>query len=157
MENRNFIYYCIYVDIIFERTILYKYSLNKIKIKLISTDVFKMNPLQGDLMPDKTEQRNIHQQNGQEQRSVWGNHTLPDVTQVITTIYDEIVFWRRNVFMLPTGATAKRFLCEMTRLINIWNEQVDPLKVVDIKAFMVMPALLLQKPCYKSKSKLHSA
>ena len=33
---------------------------------LISTDVFKMNPLGCDLMPDKTEQTNIHQHNGQE-------------------------------------------------------------------------------------------
>ncbi len=58
--------------------------------------------------------------------------------------------------MLPNGAVEKGFLTEMTRLINAWNDESENLKDIAIKALMFMPALLLQKPSYKSKAKHHS-
>ena len=55
---------------------------------------------------------------------VWGIHSKKDVQMVISAIYEEVVYWRRNIFMLPTGSAGKRYIAEMTRLINAWNEEV---------------------------------
>ena len=72
----------------------------------------------------------------------------------ISDIYEKIVFWRRNLFMLPNGATGKTFIREITRLMNAWNEN-SPLKDCAMKAIHIMPAVLLQKPSKSSKSKDH--
>ena len=87
---------------------------------------------------------------------VWGDHSLADVKQILDVIYEESVYWRRNLFLLPTGAAAKKYITETTRLIEIWNQNVDPLKHISIEAVMTMPMLLLQKPSLKSKAKDHS-
>ena len=71
-------------------------------------------------------------------------------------IYDEIVHWRKNIFLLPSGSSGKCFVKEMTRLINFWNNDVCHFKDVALKLLMIMPALLLQKPKYKSKTKQHA-
>ena len=46
---------------------------------------------------------------------IWGTHTNQDVHHTIDAIYDEIVFWRRNLFMLPSGAVGKKFVSETTK------------------------------------------
>ena len=84
-----------------------------------------------------------------------GDHSLADVEQILDVIY-EGVYWRRNLFLLPTGAAGKKYITETTRLIEIWNQKVDPLKDISIEAVMTMPMLLLQKPSLKSKAKDHS-
>ena len=87
---------------------------------------------------------------------VWGDHSLAVVKQILDVIYEEGVYWRRNLFLLPTGAAGKKYITETTRLIEIWNQKVDPLKDISIEAVMTMPMLLLQKPSLKSKAKDHS-
>ena len=37
----------------------------------------------------------------------WGQMTFEDIKQTIDIVYSELVFWRRNLFMLPTGAAGK--------------------------------------------------
>ena len=71
------------------------------------------------------------------------------------SIYEEIVFWKKNLFKLPSGLAGKRYIKELTRLINIWNEDAPPLSKFALKLSMIMPALLLQKPCRKSTAKQH--
>ena len=87
---------------------------------------------------------------------VWGSHTKDDIFQIINATYEEVVFWRKNLFMLPSGQAGKSFIKEMTKMIEVWNNDGN-LKDICLKAAMVMPALLLQKPTFKSKSKEHSA
>ena len=65
--------------------------------------------------------------------------------------YEQIVYWHKNVFMVPTGASGKRFINEITRLFDYWTNDT-PLKSIALKAIHVMPALLLQKPSRKSKA-----
>ena len=86
-----------------------------------------------------------------------GNHTKEDLEQIMSAVYDEIVNWRKNIFVLPSGHCGKMFISEMTRLINAWNNNSTNLKSISLKALMIMPALLMQKPSYKSKSKHHTA
>ena len=87
---------------------------------------------------------------------IWGDHSVEDVSQITCAIYEEIVYWKKNLFKLPSGASGKQYVKEMTRLINIWNEDHRPLSGIALKLVMIMPALLLQKPCRKSTAKQHS-
>ena len=54
--------------------------------------------------------------------------------------------------MVPTGASGKNFINEITRLFDQWTNNT-PLKSIALKAIHVMPALLLQKPSRKSKAR----
>ena len=57
--------------------------------------------------------------------------------------YEKIVHWNKNLFMLPSGAAGKRYVEEVTHLMNVWIQHT-PLKSVSLKAIHVMPALLLK-------------
>ena len=54
--------------------------------------------------------------------------------------------------MHPNGAAGKKFIREVTRLLNSWYEN-SALARISMKAVHIMPALLLQKPSSSSKSK----
>ena len=41
----------------------------------------------------------------------------------INAAYEEVVKWRRNVFMIPTGHAGKGFIKEIIALINAWNDE----------------------------------
>lgn len=86
---------------------------------------------------------------------VWGNHSTDELTQIINSIYEEIVFWRKNLFKLPSGAAGKLYIKEITRLIQSWNED-KAISNISLKMVMIMPAILLQKPSKKSTSKQHT-
>ena len=70
---------------------------------LISTDVFKMKPLKCDqyLTPDKTEQTNIHQHNGQEQRFINKFHSHQ--TQFLSYSFLSVVHKRIKITQEPSG------------------------------------------------------
>ena len=75
--------------------------------------------------------------------------------QIANAVYEEVVFWRKTPFKLPSGAAGKNFLREVARLMNLWTDN-KPLSEVALNLVMVMPALLLQKPSRKSNAKQHS-
>ena len=56
--------------------------------------------------------------------------------------------------MLPTGAAAKKYIAETTKLMNGWTNN-SPLKDMAFKAIHIMPSLFLQKPSRTSKAKDH--
>ena len=66
--------------------------------------------------------------------------------------YAEVVKWRRNIFMVPSGTVGKDFIHEISRLLDSFTQQ-SALEAVSLHAVMTMPHLLLQKPHSKSKSK----
>ena len=68
--------------------------------------------------------------------------------------YNRIVYWRKNVFMVPTGAAGKNMFHEISRLLNL-STRNTPLKNIVLKAVHVKPALLLQKPGKTLKTKDH--
>ena len=92
---------------------------------------------------------------GQEKEATfkWGNHDGKSVVNEIGKIYEKVVFWRKNNFLLPTGTAGKRYFCETIRLIPSIIDN-SSLKEASMQAIMVMPSLLLQKP---SRSKDHNA
>jgi hypothetical protein len=72
---------------------------------------------------------------------VWGTHTKQDVHVIIDAIYDEILYFGEGIY---------------SKLFEYWNQDAVNFKDIALKVFMVMPALLLQKPTFKSTSKEHS-
>eukprot|EP00794_Sanderia_malayensis_P001504 gene1504-biopygen1250 len=87
---------------------------------------------------------------------IWGNHTFQDLIVKFDSIYNEIVFWRRNLFKLPSGSEGKKFVHELVKWFDHWNSDALNFKDIAMKVVMVMPALLLQRPSYKSTSKQHT-
>ena len=58
--------------------------------------------------------------------------------------------------MVPTGASGKKFVNKFAKWLNFWNQESDDYMAIALKVVMVMPAILLQKPSFKSTSKEHS-
>ena len=42
-------------------------------------------------------------------------------TDLVSSAYNEVVFWRKNVFMLPTGKSAKSFIKELSFWLDQFN------------------------------------
>ena len=82
----------------------------------------------------------------------WGEVDGETFAHSIHAIYDEIVNWKRNLFKTPSGKAGKLFVQELTRLFTAYAES-SALESISLKAAMVMPTLLLQKPHQRSKSK----
>ena len=87
---------------------------------------------------------------------IWGPHTAEEIKAACDAMYEEIVFWKNNIFDLPSGAAGKRYIRETTRLIEVWLAESSPLADSALKLLMCMPKMLLQKPYRKSKTKQHS-
>ena len=86
----------------------------------------------------------------------WGDYDSIHVIRSIEQIYEKIVYWRRNVFMLPFGKVGKNYIDQTNYILNEWLHD-SPLASISFKMIMVMPQLLLQKPSKKSKAKEHAA
>ena len=56
--------------------------------------------------------------------------------------------------MVPTGAGGKKFIDEISRLVNLWTNDTQLVNIA-LKAIHVIPALLVQKPSKASKAKDH--
>ena len=85
----------------------------------------------------------------------WGTEGSRNITKYINDAYEKIVFWRKNILMLPTGSVGKNYVVETTRLLNAWTSN-SPMKDIASKAIHIMPSLLFQKPSKTSKSKDHT-
>ena len=62
--------------------------------------------------------------------------------------------WRQNLFRVPYGRVGKDFVLELARLFQSYAE-TSALEPVALKAAMLMPLLLLQKPSPSSKTRDH--
>ena len=70
------------------------------------------------------------------------NESLSDRDHEINWAYEKIVKWKKNLFSLPKGANGKRFILEMTKLIDFWCSNTDKSDTT-LKALMILPSLLL--------------
>ena len=84
----------------------------------------------------------------------WGEVDGESFVRSITAIYDEIVHWKRNLFKTPSGKAGRMFAQELARLFIAYAES-SALENISLKAAMVMPTLLLQKPHQRSKLRTH--
>ena len=84
----------------------------------------------------------------------WARYDSYTFEENLSLVYKKIVYWKKNLFLLPFGRARKQFIEETTKLINKWLQD-SPLKDIAFKAIMIMPSLLLQKPSKNSKSRDH--
>ena len=75
----------------------------------------------------------------------WNTIKGSEITRTINDIHNKIVYWRKNLFMLPNGGSGNNYIREITRLMNQWVEG-SPMKNISLKAIHIMPSILLQKP-----------
>ena len=73
----------------------------------------------------------------------------------LNVIYDIIIYWKKNLFMLHTGRAGKDYIDEFARLLNAWTQD-SAMKHITFKVIMVMRSLILQKTSRNSKAKDHS-
>jgi hypothetical protein len=85
---------------------------------------------------------------------VWGKLTGSDFAHSLHATYVEVVHWRRNCFSVPFGKAGKDFVRELSRLYSAYGS-ASALEQVALKAAVVLPILLLQKPSRTSKTKQH--
>ena len=81
---------------------------------------------------------------------VWGKLDGSSATDIIQSCY-EVIHWQCNIFKFPAG---NQFVRELSRLFRGYAEG-SALESISLYTVMSMPALLLQKPHSKSKSKEH--
>ena len=90
----------------------------------------------------------------QSMKYIWRKCKDHEFEKNLSQAYETTVFWRKNLFLLPSGKAGREFIGEFSRLMSEWLHD-SPLKDIAFKAIMVMLTLLLQKPSQKSKLKDH--
>ena len=85
---------------------------------------------------------------------VWGDLSGRDFCDKVNKAYDEVVQWRRNLFLVPFGKVGKALIQEMANLFQAYGEN-SSLECIALKACLLMQVLLLQKPSKTSKAKDH--
>ena len=85
----------------------------------------------------------------------WDNISGKEFVDFINRTYDNIIHWRKNLFKLPAGKASRIFINELTIWLDHYNRST-PFKSIELKVFMTLPCLLLQKPSRNSKAKDHS-
>ena len=86
----------------------------------------------------------------------WGELNKEACVHALDDACEEIVSWRRNIFILPTGKVGKAFIKELARLYQAYADK-SPLECIALKACSVMQSVVLQKLHAKSKTEDHIA
>ena len=99
-------------------------------------------------------QEDLTQQNREREKFYWNKVPGSVYQKDLEEAYEQIVYWRKNVFMVPTDVSGKMFINEITRPFDQWTNDTS-LESIALKVIHVMPALFLQKPSRKSKTRDH--
>ena len=70
----------------------------------------------------------------------------------LNSVYEENVYWCKNLIKLPSGSAGKNFVKEITHLLKSWTIKIA-LRTIAWKCIMTIPQPLLQKPLRDSKGK----
>ena len=119
----------------------------------LSTNATKANPTP-PIIPDKrvSEIKRTQIKKKSPESPQESTVTQPSAVFTAGDAYEEIVKWKRNIFKLPKGNNGKRFLDEMTKLINQWASTNDE---DNLKLLMILPSLLLQRTSKGSKARVN--
>ena len=86
----------------------------------------------------------------------WGSFDSATFINSLNATYDEVVHWKPNFFKVPYGNTGKSFVSKLSRLYRAFATG-SAMESIAMKAAIVLPILLLQKPFRNSKANKHSA
>uniref|UniRef100_A0A1X7VA35 Uncharacterized protein n=1 Tax=Amphimedon queenslandica TaxID=400682 RepID=A0A1X7VA35_AMPQE len=76
---------------------------------------------------------------------LWGTTDSAKFVNDITSCYNEVVHWKRNIFKVPYGNVGDAFVQELARLFQSYADS-SCLESIALYAAMTMSALLLKKP-----------
>ena len=62
--------------------------------------------------------------------------------------------WRKNLFLIPSGQQGRKVIQLLSEWLALYNINTS-FQGIALKVFMVIPALMLQKPSAKSKARDH--
>ncbi len=82
----------------------------------------------------------------------WGDVTSDALCTDIENVYEELVNWQKNTFSPTSGHAGVDYVREHARLLRAYADRT-PLERIALRAVMVMPSLLLQRPHAKAGSK----
>ena len=71
--------------------------------------------------------------------------------QQVSNVYEEVVRWRRNVFLVPYSKFGREFVQELAQMVSAYGDG-GAFECVVIKAAMIMCSLLLQRPYHSVTS-----
>ena len=83
---------------------------------------------------------------------IWGGMPYNQLLKTIDEFYEKMVFFRKNLFKLPSGKPGIELVGELAFWLRQFNRN-GKLNKVAIKSVMILPTLLVQKP---SPNKQHS-
>ena len=72
----------------------------------------------------------------------------------IDNTFNGIITWRKNLFKLLSEKAHKSCTKELKTLLEHYNNNSD-FQAIALDIFIVLPSLILQKPCKHSKAKDH--
>ena len=72
--------------------------------------------------------------------------------QEVSSAYEQVIHWKPNLFLPPSGATGTNFVRELARLLQAYSDN-SSLECIALKAVTIMQHLLLQKPCFNCQAK----
>ena len=78
----------------------------------------------------------------------WGDRPAESVTPLMEAGYLEVMHWKLNLFVPPSGNTANDVITEMTRLLLSFVER-SGLERVALTAFFLLLHLVLQLPAFR--------
>ena len=73
-------------------------------------------------------------------------------SNTVEIVYEKVVLWLKNIFLLPSVSCEKRYIEETTKLLNEWIHD-SPLNGISLEATLLMANLLLWKLSKNSKLK----
>ena len=84
----------------------------------------------------------------------WGSTVItgPAFCEKIHQAYESSVHWKHNLFLVPYGSAGSHFVTELAKLYESFGS-ASAMECIALEASMVLPALLLQKPHIRSKSR----
>ena len=75
---------------------------------------------------------------------LWAHMPFSSLLTQVTTIYDEIAFYHKNLFKVPSGKGGKMFIEALTFWLQQFNKRTK-LNEIAMKCFMILPTLYATK------------
>ena len=83
----------------------------------------------------------------------WGDKEGEEVIKsCISGVYEEIIKWKKNIYMLPRGKAGTDFIKELTRLLYLFIDDTKWFRLALSLVHIFMP-IMLQKPSSNSKAR----
>jgi len=85
----------------------------------------------------------------------WGSMVGEElIAEKVQAVYQEMVTWRKNLFLVPRGKSGSDFIKELTRLILLFADATKWERLSFALVHIFLP-IMLQKPSSKSKARDH--